>query len=623
MIKLNKQQQQAVHSNYQHSMVLAGAGTGKTRTIIHRIFFLVEKGILPKKIVVLTFTRKSANELIYRLRNQLSQATNDIFIGTFHQFCIYHIRHFNLFFNAQQYRIIDKEEQLKIVRNLKKEKHNDLSITPSELLQYISYAQNCNISIADYLEKYQYFELEIQEKIINIQKNYQQHKKSACYLDFDDILSVFASTISKNNELRELIWERYTHLLVDEMQDTNPIQWKILEAVAPKTSLFCVGDDAQSIYMFRGADFRNVQNFTQKLNQSNNLKLKENFRSTQEILDLANWLLEQSDLPYKKKLIAYRGRGKKPEIHNFKNDSLEANWVTQEIQANREKYGSYHEQMVLVRSAWNARKLEAQLVENSIPYVFIGGLNLMSGAHTKDLLSLLQLAVFPKDKLAWIRYLLLWPKIGQKTAEKIYLQISQLQNHQEIVFFLKNRFSHIPALAGSYNAVCQNALSAYTCLEVATNQLEALLSLSYDNWELRKKDLLLLKNMSKNHPSLKDFLEVYTLEPIYVNNTNDISDKVTIITVHSAKGLEARICYLLKAQENIYPHQRSIGDLEAEEEERRVLYVAMTRAKDKLYITRSLASSLASDFYMQQTEGIKYFLQDIPENLVEFQNHFF
>jgi DNA helicase-2/ATP-dependent DNA helicase PcrA len=618
-VELNKQQQEAVHSKFQHNMVFAGAGTGKTRTIIHRIFFLIKQGVSPNKIVVLTFTRKAANEIIYRLKNELLQNTNNIFVGTFHQFCISNIRKYSAFFDNQQYRIIDREEQLRMIKELKNAT-SKMEINNSELLQYISYARNCNIAIENYLDKYQYFDEQTRLQIIDIEKNYHKQKKKFNYLDFDDILFIFSSEIEKQSSLKEIIWKNHQHFLVDEMQDTNPIQWRILEAIASKTFLFCVGDDAQSIYMFRGADFRNVQHFTKRLKESQNLKLRENFRSTQEILDLANWLLEESELPYNKKLIAHRGSGAKPQVHSFKNEHDEARWVASEVCKNYQEIASYSKQMVLVRSAWNAKRLEAQFVEQNIPYVFIGGVNLMASAHVKDLLSLLQLAASPKDRLAWMRYLCLWPKIGLKTAEKIYQQIARLKNLDSIIVFLENQFPKNLQIAQNLAIVSQNSGDPYLCVESAMNQMDDFFSISYDNWELRKKDIFLIKEMAKKHVTLENFLETYTLEPIYANSGQDTRDKVTLITVHSAKGAEAEICYLLKAQENIYPHQRSIGDLEAEEEERRVLYVAMTRAKEKLYITRSLPSFFSFSF--DAPEDNKYFLTNIPKELANFHRHF-
>ena len=619
-MELSKEQQKAVQSLYQHNMILAGAGTGKTRTIIHRIFFLLKQNVEAKKIVVLTFTRKSTNEIIYRLKNENLEASAKIFVGTFHQFCIINIRKYNDFFSNYQYRIIDREEQLRIIRDIKSEIKEENSFTPSELLQYISYAKNCNIKIQNYLEKYESFQYDENQIIISIANKYQKKKIQQKYLDFDDILVDFAEQVANQEKLREILWKQYDHCLVDEMQDTNPIQWKMLSALAKKISLFCVGDDAQSIYMFRGADFRNVQNFHKNLDNAKKLQLTQNYRSTQEILDIANWLLAESSLPYNKKLIAYRGKGKMPQLHTFHNDKEEAKWIVEEIKRNHQKNKNYQDQMILVRSAWNAKLLESQLVEESIPYVFIGGVNLMASAHVKDLLSLLQIIVFPHDELAWIRYLCLWPKLGKKTAQKIYQQIALKEKFSVILSFLESALPKYRLMIDTIKTIAENKNTPNECLNLALQHLEDLLEVNYNHWEYRKKDFYLLSEMASRFKNLKDFLEVYTLEPIYSNN-NDLKDKLTVITVHSAKGIEAKICYLLQAQEMVYPHKRAIGNLEAEEEERRVLYVAMTRAKDQLYITRSY-----QNFHYSLDKSLgeeNYFLRKVPKDIVQHQNHFY
>ena len=619
-MKLSKEQQNAVQSLHQHNMILAGAGTGKTRTIIHRIFFLLKQNVNPKKIVILTFTRKSTNEIIHRLKNENPEAASRVFVGTFHQFCIFNIRKYNKFFNTYQYRIIDREEQLRIIRDIKSGIKEEVVPTPSELLQYISYAKNCNIKIENYLEKYEDFQYSEQQNIINIAESYQKQKKKQKYLDFDDILFEFTEQVANEENLRKILWEKYAHCLVDEMQDTNPIQWKMLSALAKKTSLFCVGDDAQSIYMFRGADFRNVQNFHKNLDNSNRLKLTQNYRSTQEILDIANWLLAESSLPYNKKLVAHRGKGKMPKLHTFPNGEEEAKWIVEEIKENYKKTNSYQDQMVLVRSAWNAKLLEFKLIEKSIPYVFIGGVNLMASAHVKDLLSLLQIIAFPYDELAWLRYLSLWPKIGKKTAQKIYQQIAMKEKFSDILSFLEFNFPKYRLMINAIKIIAENKKTPDECLNLALDHLEDLLEINYSNWEYRKKDFYLLSDMATRFNNLKDFLEIYTLEPIY-NNNNNLKDKLTVITVHSAKGTEAKICYLLQAQEMVYPHKRAIGDIEAEEEERRVLYVAMTRAKDKLYITRSHQNF---DYSLDKSLGEEnYFLKKVPSDIVEHKNHFY
>ena len=358
-------------------------------------------------------------------------------------------------------------------------------------------------------------------------------------------------------------------------------------------------------------------------NSSELLHLNENFRSTQEILDLTNWLLEQSELPYNKKLKAFRGRGFKPQLHDFFNEWDEAEWISEKLIQNNRRDCRWNQQMILVRSAWNARKLEVKLIEKDVPYSFIGGINLMSSAHVKDLLSLLQSAISPQDNLSWLRYLTLWQGIGIKGAQNIYQEISAQKSTTEVVEFLMKKYPKNPKIAEFIDKVFQKILSPKECIESAGNLLETLLSEKYDNWDLRKKDFELLISIAAKYTSIQNFLDTYALEPISNDARDNIKDRVILITVHSAKGLEASICYLMKAQPLVYPHQKSIGDYEKEEEERRILYVAMTRAKNELYISRSFENTGYFPIVEPSREKNRYFLDNVPPELVDYHRHFY
>ena len=281
------------------------------------------------------------------------------------------------------------------------------------------------------------------------------------------------------------------------------------------------------------------------------------------------------------------------------------------------------QQMVLVRSAWNARKLEIKLIEKNVPYIFIGGINLMSSAHVKDLLSLLQSAILIQDNLAWLRYLTLWQGIGIKGAQNVYQEISLLETTAEVVEFLRKKYSKNPKIADSIYKVSQKISFPKDCIESAANLLEQLLAEKYDNWEIRKKDFELLVNIASKYTSIQSFLDTYALEPIFNDRGNNIKDRVTLITVHSAKGLEAHICYLMKVQPLVYPHQKSTGDYEKEEEERRILYVAMTRAKNELYISRSFENTGYFPTVDPSREENRYFLENVPPELVDYHRHFY
>ncbi|MCG8534280.1 MAG: ATP-dependent helicase, partial [Pseudomonadales bacterium] len=310
-MNLNPEQQQAAHysGSAKHILVLAGAGTGKTRTIIARILYLIRQGVPAERLLMLTFTRRASKEMLLRLNSEVGKVSEKITAGTFHHFCLQVMRRVPKAFNVQDRTVIDRDDAqslLQMIRGetLKKGEKRDFPKAAS-LLNYVSYAKNCCLTLEDYLTQFTDLDENTQARCIEIGNIYESRKQQRHYLDYDDILHLFVKGIEGNPELRKKIAGLYQHVLVDEMQDTNPLQWRILNALS-SAHLFCVGDDAQSIYAFRGADFRNVHEFEDRLEDATTLKLQENYRSTQEILDVANWLLEQSPLQYDKTLHAHR-----------------------------------------------------------------------------------------------------------------------------------------------------------------------------------------------------------------------------------------------------------------------------------------------------------------------------
>src|SRR5262249_14706875 len=257
------------------------------------------------------------------------------------------------------------------------------------------------------------------DQIAKIMLGYEEKKRERRYLDYDDILDIVAQRLELSPDTRNWISSLYDHILIDEMQDTNPLQWKLISPLKERVTLYCVGDDAQSIYGFRGADFRNVHSFSSRVPGSVILKLEDNYRSTQEILDVSNWLLARSPLGYDTNLRAERGNGKKPQLHTFSNEYEEATWVADDLLKRREEGAEWRNHMILVRSAYAARALQASLLAKNIPYVFIGGIKLLESAHVRDLLSVLRLVANPRDEIGWIRFLTLWEGVGDVTASRL------------------------------------------------------------------------------------------------------------------------------------------------------------------------------------------------------------
>ena len=619
-MKLNRMQQEAVQFELdRHALVLAGAGSGKTATIIKRAEFLLRNGIQADRILLLTFTRRAAREMITRLEGLCGESAMRVRAGTFHSFCLGIIRRMPRFFDLDRAVIIDRDDQIQLMK-LACTEHvvgKEKFIKPSELITLYSYARNTTQQIGAYLEKYVSLDSEEIKKALKIFASYEANKKAHRYLDFDDILVLFADTLHNDRALRERLKTLYDHILVDEMQDTNPIQWKILEGLRDPAKLFCVGDDAQSIYAFRGADFRNVHEFTERIPDGKVLKLSKNYRSYQEILDLANWLLNKSSLKYGKNLIAHRGCGPKPQLIDCHSEFAEADWIVGDLLKRHDKGAPWKDLMVITRAAYAVRPLEAALIEENIPYRFIGGFSLLQAAHVKDLICLLRCALSHLDQIAWLRYLTLYPKIGEKTAAKV-LKVMQTDDTWEQAYrSLGDFFSKRPEIPADILVVQKVLEEPARAIVAAINVLSPMQEVKYDKWDKRVKDLELIAQVAERYKTIPAFIEAFTLDPVQDvhNRYEEDEDMLTLITTHSAKGTEAPVCYLVRCESGMYPHKRSLGDPDAEEEERRVLYVAMTRAMNELIITRSYSSYDWNWSYVSAYNE-DYILDDLPDSLV-------
>jgi DNA helicase-2/ATP-dependent DNA helicase PcrA len=351
-----------------------------------------------------------------------------------------------------------------------------------------------------------------------------------------------------------------------------------------------------------------------------------NYRSTQEILDLSNWLLEQAPLNYNKKLQAHRGRGIKPKLIDFESDLDEGRWVAEDLIARYETGASWKDHMIITRTAYASRPVEAAMIEKEIPYRFVGGTSFLQAAHMKDLLCLIRAAISNLDELAWIRYLTLWPRIGDVTAHRLINKIRQLKTLKEVMKCLENEKKIVPEIVKGIELVLEYWNSPSIAIKNAANFLSPILENKYDRWENRKKDFDLMVRLTRNFKSLPSVIETYTLDPISSTEAERLEkdDLVTLITAHSAKGTEAPVCYLIRVEPGIYPHVRSFGDKNAEEEERRVLYVAMTRAMNELIITRSCTRYGRLVFHggftaYNSKNRTAYFLENVPDSFVDME----
>lgn len=629
MGELNPQQHAAATTQAQHCLVLAGAGCGKTKTIVARAAYLIEQGVPANQIQILTFTRRSASEIVARVELALGEQAKGLRASTFHTFCMYLLRRVPKAFGLEQFSIIDRDDQLmmfRLIRGKDDKKNPNQLPKPQELCDLYSFARNTRQKLSDALEKQHPEYLAFKDQIAKIMQEYETRKRARSFLDYDDILAIVASALDQSEGLVDYVASICKHMLVDEMQDTNPLQWALLEPLKDKVSLFCVGDDAQSIYGFRGADFENIHHFKERVPDAVLYKLEKNYRSTQEILDLSNWLLDQSEIQYDKRLDAYRGEGIKPRMHIFPNEFDEAKWIAIDIKERHYLQGhNWSDHMVLVRSSFAARHIEAACIAANVPYRFIGGMKLLETAHVKDLLSLLRVIANPLDDIAWMRFLTLWNGVGDVGASRLAQQLL-LQPEFELIFNQLEQFGRIPVetlLMMKQMMVLKQEVQA--CVGLGIQAIEAQLAENYKkDWNRRQGDFELVKQLASKHGQLSEFLEEYVLDPVSISEIERQSDTdvVTLITIHSAKGTEQKVCYVANVTAGQYPHARAQGDFDAVEEERRVLYVALTRAQNELILTKQNLNLWARDVVNEQGRKVEsYFLNDLTRNLCTLETH--
>lgn len=628
--ELNPQQKQAATTTAQHSLVLAGAGCGKTKTIVARAAYLIEQGVAADQIQILTFTRRAASEIVARVELALGAQAKGLAASTFHTFCMSLLRRMPKAFGLQQFSIIDRDDQMmmfRLIRGKDDKKNPNQLPKPQALCDLYSFTRNTQQQLSAVLQQ-QMPEYEVMHGLITqIMQEYEMRKRERHFLDYDDILAIVAQHLADSAALVQHVAGFCQHMLVDEMQDTNPLQWALLEPLKPYIHLFCVGDDAQSIYGFRGADFENIHHFKQRVPDAQIYKLEKNYRSTQEILDLSNWLLEQSSIGYDKQLQAYRGTGIKPQMHVFPNEFDEAKWIAIDIKDRHYLAGqSWYEHMVLVRSSFAARHIEAAFIQANVPYRFIGGLKLLETAHVKDLISLLRVVANPLDDIAWMRFLTLWNGVGDVGASRLAQQLLLAPDLATIVTKLE-KFGKIPhAVIVSMVKMSEMRHQVNTCVQLAIQAIQTQLQENYKkDWQRRQRDFDLVEQLAAKHDQLSEFLEAYVLDPVSISEIErqSTTDVVTLITIHSAKGTEQKVCYVANVSAGQYPHARAQGHFDEVEEERRVLYVALTRAQNELILTKQNLSFWAKDQFDEQGRKVEsYFLNQLTRHLCTTETHY-
>jgi DNA helicase-2/ATP-dependent DNA helicase PcrA len=628
---LNPQQYAAATHAGGPVLVIAGAGTGKTRTLVHRVAYLVETGTPPEEIVLLTFTRRSAHEMLGRASTLLDNRCARVQGGTFHAFCAAILRrqapHIGY---ARNFTIMDASDSADVIDVLRVRHglHQSAKRFPRKrtLQNLFSAARNQGASPREVVAaRYPQF-ADHADAIDLLFAEFADYKRQHGLMDYDDLLLLTVDLFEGHPDAAREVSARMRHVLVDEYQDTNPAQARLVEHFARvHGNVTAVGDDAQSIYRFRGADPANIFAFPDRFPGCAVLKLEENYRSTQPVLDLANLLLGRAHHRFDKRLFTQREGGERPAIVPAPDERTESRFVTQAILQLREEGVPLDRMAVLFRSARNSFGLEVALGKTGIPYVKYGGLKLAEAAHVKDVLSLLKIAENIQDVPAWLRILQLIPGIGPKTAQALTDWITS----QTDAPFTLPEGGRYQRFAGELDALfgLMRTLTAPQPPPLA-EQVEATLAFYdpllktkyFEDYPKRQEDLEHFAGLTSNARSRRDFLESLALDPIEITAlgaepSDDDEKPLVLSTIHSAKGLEFKAVFVLHALEGVLPSGFSLDDPDDLDEELRLLYVAVTRAEDDLFISYpTLRYGRYSGEYLTKRSR---FLDDIDPSLLE------
>jgi DNA helicase-2/ATP-dependent DNA helicase PcrA len=614
---LNPEQYAAVTTIEGPVLIVAGAGSGKTRVITYRVAYLVESGAPPERIVLLTFTRRAAGEMLDRAQALTGRDCRRVQGGTFHSFAHLllrrHARHVGLEPNFVIMDQADSEDAVKLVRD-------ELGLGEGErrfpnkrtVFSVISKARNKQASVADIvLEEYPQFESEI-EGLEAIAKGYARLKQERNLLDFDDLLERLRDLLA--SDFGRALAGQYLHVMADEYQDTNRVQAEIVRLLARVHGNVCVvGDDAQCIYSWRGSDFENILRFEEQFPGTRVIKLERNYRSTQPILDVANRVMARAQRAYTKVLRAEQPGDELPWFVELDDPRTQADFIATRVLELREEGVPLREIAVLVRAVWHLRELELELGRRNIPYVVYGGVRFTEAAHIKDLLAYLRVAVTPRDDISWKRILELLRGVGAKTSKRMIAALLAAENPWELLGSRKLRPPKAAAeplrrMARLLGAIAAEDPAPAEALEAIRDFYAPILRERFDDYPRRESELAQLLSMAAGYHSSQSLLADIALEPNRDRyrdrrgNPDPERDFLVLSTIHSAKGLEFHAVFVPHLVEGIFPAIRTHSTPEEIEEERRLLYVAITRAKRELCL--SLPRRLPGRGWMERTSGM-------------------
>jgi len=627
---LNPAQFEAVTHRDGPLLVIAGAGSGKTRTLIYRVARLIESGVAPGAILLLTFTRRAAQEMLQRAERLVGDRAGSVAGGTFHSFANTVLRRFGAPIGLKpNFTILDRSDMEDVV-NLIRTRMGLASRErrfpkKSTLAEAISMARNKRRPLAEELAIDFPHLAEHEEEIVALDGRYQAYKRERGLLDYDDLLYRLAELLENHEDVRRRLSQSYRYIMIDEYQDTNLIQADLVRLLAAAhQNVMAVGDDAQSIYSFRGANFRNIMDFPALFPGTRVIKLEENYRSLQGILDVANEVISRAEEKYTKILFTGRRGEFRPLLVRAQDEHMQSRFVAQRILELREEGVELGEIAVLFRSSFHSFDLELELQRRDIPFVKRGGFKFIETAHIKDVLAHMRIVANPSDSVSWLRVLTIVPGVGHRTAERT-------------IDALVNAADPAKALGEAAAGGAGRAQPGYARLAALLSELrggsrrpaeQIALALEYylplmrdaypDDYPKRERDLEHFQNITQRYRSLEQMLADMALEPPSDSLGGVLAEDpeegyITLSTIHSAKGLEWRVVFLIWAAEGRFPGPMSVG-VEEIEEERRLMYVASTRARDELYLSYPIYMfDRANGFTMG---GPSRFLEDLPAEIL-------
>jgi DNA helicase II / ATP-dependent DNA helicase PcrA len=602
---LNDQQYEVVTKAEGPCLVLAGAGSGKTRTLIYRLAYLLERGVPPGNILLMTFTNKAAREMRERTEMLLKYQPKGLWSGTFHHIGNRSIRMYAPKIGySSDFGILDEHDSRDLVKACMKKAgtaaRQERFPKPSVVRSIISLSVNTKTSIEGLLEeRYPYFS-KFSAEIKGIKELYEKKKQASGNMDYDDLLSKWKWLLENVPEARARFSREFQYVMVDEYQDTNFLQADIINMLGEHhRNILVVGDDAQSIYSFRGARVENILRFPERFKPSQIFRLEINYRSTPDILTLANNSLLNNRDQFKKELKAVNPRLEKPALVEVKDLYSQARFIAQRVLELREEGAELRDIAVLFRAHYQSAELEMELVKRNIPYVVRGGIRFFEQAHIKDVLAYMKILSNPVDEIAWIRALALCPGIGPGYAEKIY-ETFMAAGRDLMPFIRSHDISRVvpPKAREGYKSFLRimKAITLPGAADAPAEIINTILEQGYethamanfDNAKDRVDDIRELANFSHEYHTLKDFLNDITLRESFKGETVSASpgddEELVLSTIHQAKGLEWDTVMVLGLCEGQFPHPKAMGEDAEMEEERRLFYVAVTRAKKYLYL---------------------------------------